>query len=454
MSSPKDLPGPKPGILNIQLAREFQQDPLEFLSRVAREYPSDIIHWKFGPTYDMHLLVNPELIRELIVKQWKSIKKWERMAKVSAKIAGPSNLLIAEGDDWKKTRKMTAPAFHTQRIKEYIDMMVAHTQKTIAMWQDGDTIDIDEAMTTAAMGVIGEILFDIKNIEEDATEFADALKVLLDMFILETTSIMPLPDWVPSPRNLREDAAMKYANKFILNIVKERRASGEDRGDVMSALLQVVDEDDGDGFTDTEVMEQLYILFTAGYETTAALLTWTLYLLAKHPDVQQRLYDEVSNTLQGDSPTLEELEAMSYTDSVLKESMRIYPPVWSLFVREAVEEVTVGEHTFPAGSLFFVSPWVTHHDPNYWESPQIFDPHRFEGDWKDQRPTYSYMPFGGGPRVCIGSHLAEMEAEVILATLVKKFSFELATLNDNVEIHTTVSIRPKDGMRLKIRVRD
>lgn len=308
-------------------------------------------------------------------------------------------------------------------------------------------------MTEVTMGVIGEILFDIKDIEKDAADLSDALKVIMDMFMLETTSLMPLPDWVPSPRNLKEDAAMKFASEYILNVIKERRASGEDKGDVLSALLQVEDEETGDTFSDQEVLEQLYILFTAGFETTASLMIWTLYLLAKHPEIQEDLFEEVDSVMMGQTPTLDDLETMTRTDNVLKEAMRIYPPVWTLFLREVAEELTLGGHTFPVGSVFFISPWVMHHDGRYWASPQTFDPKRFEGNWKETVPSYSFMPFGGGPRVCIGSHLAEMEAEVILSTLVKRFRFDLAGLSDEIKLHPTVSVRPEGGLNLKIRKR-
>ena len=453
MTKMPDFPGPNSGILGIPLALEFQKDPLNFLTKVVHDYPEDIIHWKFGPQYDVYLITHPDYARELLVKQWRKVKKWERMANVFAKTAGPKNLLIAEGDEWKKIRKMTAPAFHTQRILKYIEIMERHTLEIIADWEDDSVIDLDQKMTEVSMGIIGEILFDIKDIEKNAKELSDALKVMMDMVMFETTSLMPVPDWVPTPRNLKENHAMKFSSEYIMDIIKERRATGNDTGDVLSALLHVVDEDDGESFTDNEVLDQLQILFSAGYETTSTMLTWAMYLLARHPDIQEELYQEVSSIVKSETPTLEDLEAMTYTDRVLQEAMRIYPPVWNLFVREVTEDLTMAENTFPPGAIFFVSPWVMHHDPRYWDDPQTFKPERFEGDWKERVPQYSFIPFGGGPRVCIGSHLAEMEAEVILATLVKNFKFSLESLVDEVEIVSTVSIRPKGGMNLRIRKR-
>jgi len=453
MSKMPDLPGPNTGIFGVPGALEFQKDMLGFLSKTVHEYQEDIVHWKFGPQYDIYLITHPDYAHELLVKQWRKIKKWDRMAHVFGKIAGPTNLLIAAGDEWKKVRKMTAPAFHTQRIKQYIEIMERHTKHMIAGWEDGAIIDIDAKMTEVTMGVIGEVLFGIPDIEKDAVEFNEALGILLEMLVFETTSLLPIPDWVPTPRNLKENKAMEYVHDFLLDFIRERRASGEDTGDVLSALLHVVDEDDGSGFTDNEVLDQIRILFTAGYETTSTMLTWTMYLLAKHSDIQEELFQEVNSIVKSDTPTLDDLEAMTYTDRVLKEAMRMYPPVWNLFTREVVEELELAGTTFPPGAIFFINPWTMHHDPRYWENPETFDPSRFDGEWKDKTHQYSYIPFGGGPRICIGSHLAEMEAEVILATLIKNFSFSLESLLDDVEIVSTVSIRPKGGMPLRIRKR-
>jgi cytochrome P450 len=218
-------------------------------------------------------------------------------------------------------------------------------------------------------------------------------------------------------------------------------------------LLHAVDEDDGATFNDEEIRDQLLGLFVAGHETTAVLLTWTLYLLAKHPEIQEKLYQHVCSQMQGDVPSLEDLEAMTYTDAVLNESMRLYPPAWSLFVRQVVEPLQVGEYTLDVGKLVYISPWVMHHDKRWWQNPEQFDPSRFEGDWKAQRPNFAYMPFGGGSRVCVGSHLAEMEVEVILATMVKHFIFELSEPNQIAKPDAKFTVHPEGGMKLKVRSR-
>lgn len=448
-----EVQGPKGGIFGIKNLLDFQKSPIDFLMHTVHEFPEDIVHWKFGPQYDTYLLVHPDYIHELLVKKWSKVVKWERFAKETIKVSGPGNLVILEGDAWKKTRKLSAPAFHTQRIKHYIDLMVKHTTMLIDKWEDGDVYEMSQQMVTTTMGIIGEILFDIPDIEKDAAQLSEALFVLLEMFMLEVTALMPVPDWVPTPRNLKENAAMKYVDDYMKNIIKERRASGEDRGDVLSALLHAVDEDDGGTLSDSEVGDNLMGLFIAGHETTAVLMTWTLYMLAKNPEIQEQLYQEVSSVMSDGAPSLEDLETMTLTDRILQETLRLYPPAWSLFLRETTEELPLGEHTLPKGAVIYISPWVVHHDPRWWPEPQKFDPSRFEGDWKKRQPTYSYIPFGGGPRVCIGSHLAEMEAEVILATIIKNFKIELQDPEQIVNPEARFTVQPAGGMHLRVRRR-
>jgi cytochrome P450 len=448
----KEIPGPKDGFFGLQSLIEFQKDPIRWLLQVSHDY-EDIIHFKFGPTYDVYLLTNPEYVREMLVKNAEKMVKWKRHAKIIEKVAGTHNMLIMEGDDWRVNRKLVSPAFHTQRIKHYIDLMAKHTNKLLESWQDGAVVDMHLQMAAVTMGIIGEVLFDIDDIEKDAAELSNALKVLIEMFMLEGTAILPTPDWVPTPRNLSENEAMRIVDEFVTAIVKKRRAEGKDHGDVMSALLSAVDEDDGGKMTDRQVRDTLITLFTAGHDTTALVMTWTLYLLSQNAEVQEKLYQEVLSVMKGDAPTLEELATMKYTDQVLKESMRLYPPAWSLFLRETIAPVEIGGHTIPEGSVIYISPYVMHHNARLWENPHGFDPSRFEGDYKETHHPYAYMPFGGGPRVCAGSHLAEMKSEVILATLVKHFKFEASEANQHVPPKPLFTLHPDGEVPLRVRRR-
>lgn len=450
MSKTAYPPGPKGGIFGLKNLADFQKDTLGFLTRTAHDY-GDIIHFRFGP-YHMYLLKHPDYIHEALIKQGKKMVKWPRQTAVWQKAVGHASF-TTEGDFWRRQRRLLQPAFHTQRIKHYVQVVDDHAKTMFDRWEDGKTYEMTNEMSTVTMGIISEILFNIKDIERDAEGLSEALTVVFEMMTIETNALLPVPDWVPTPRNLRENKAMKFLDDFILDIIAERRKTGEDTGDVLSSLLLAVDEEeDGGKMTDRQAADESKSLFGAGHETTALVLTWTLYLLSQNPDVEAKLYEEVSSVLGGRMPTLEDLETMTYTDNVLKEAMRLYPPAWSLMAREIIEDMPLGDEIIPKGSVMLISPWVMHHDPRYWEDPQQFDPERFNDDRMQDMPRYAYFPFGGGAHVCTGQHLAMMEAEVLLATMVERYTFSLAPDN-NVEPLALVTVRPKHGINITIHAR-
>jgi len=440
------IQGPKGGIFGLPSALAFQSDPLGFLTRAAHDY-DDIIHFAFGQR-QVYLITHPDYIHEALVKHYDKLTKWSGYQHISEKAWGKA-LINYEGEEWKQERRLVSPAFHVKRIRAYRDLMVRHTCTMFERWKAGGEFELDHEMTTVTMGIICEILFDIKDIEQDAAEVSEALTVVLDMFIHEGVALFPVPDWVPTPRNLRENRAMKVTDQFISGIIAERRKSGEDRGDVLSALLHAVDEGDGVQLTDQQVRDELMGLFIAGHETTATALTWALYLLAKHPEIQQKLYEHVAGIVKGDGPTLDDLTALTYTNQVVMETLRLYPPAWSMFIRDVHEDLIFGELTVPKGGILYISPWVMHHDPRYWQDPQRFDPDRFEGEYSDRLPKFAYLPFGGGPRVCAGNHMAMMEAQIILAMMVEQYQFE--PLSDREVLpDPRFTVHPKNGLHLKV----
>lgn len=440
--------GPNGGFLNLGNVREFNDDPLTF-SMQAAQYSEDLVCIKFGPQIDLHLLINPDYVREVLVKQWQKTVKWERYQAISQK-SGPQQLALLEGEPWKKRRQLVTPAFHTQRIKAYAELMGRHTLQRINTWQDGAVYDMQREMTTITMGIIGEILFDLPDIERDAAELSQALNTLLAAFMRKSMAAAPVPAWVPTAHNRAEREAVEVARGYLGHIVAERRAEGRDHGDVLSALLNAVDAETGEQLADAEIIDELYGQFVAGHETTATLMTWAWYLLAQHEDIQTALYDEAAAVISAAAPTLEDLKALPFTGRVLQEALRIYPPAWSLFVRLAVDPIELGDYTIPAGGLILINPYVLHHDSRWWPEPEKFNPARFEGDWKAHIPAYAYMPFGGGPRVCIGSHMAEMEAAIMLSTIVKQFAIGLQSPDQTVEKSIHFTLVPAGGMPLRV----
>jgi cytochrome P450 len=439
--------GPKGGIFGLKNLAEFQRDTLGFLSRTAHDY-GDIIKFPFGP-YTFYILKHPDYIHEALINQGKKLQKWSRQTHVWEKAIGHASF-TTEGDFWRRQRRLLQPAFHTQRIKNYVQIVIDHSQRMFDNWQEGGEYEIAHQMSLTTMGIISQILFDLKDVLRDSAELCEAMVVIFEMMTIETIALFPVPDWVPTPRNLKENRAMKVFEDFTLNIIAERRASGQDRGDVLSSLLLAVDEEeDGGQMTDRQAADEIKSLFGAGHETTAMTLTWALYLLAQHPDIQDKLFAHVTAILGGRTPTLEDLETLTYTDQVIKESMRLYPPAWSLMGREVVEDMPLDGHVIPKGSILLISPWVMHHDPRYFADPQRFDPERFSAENEKSIPKYAYFPFGGGPHVCTGSHLATMEAEVMLAMMIERYRFELVPERP-VEPQALITVRPKDGLYLKV----
>ncbi len=447
MTEQKAPAGPKGGLFGLGNLFEFQKDTLGFLSKTAHDY-GDIIHFRFGP-YPMYIIKHPDYIHELLITQNKKLEKWQRQIHVWEKSLGHSSL-TTEGEFWRKQRKLLQPAFHSQRIKHYTQIVVDHVQRMFERWGDGTTYEISEELSNVTMGIIAEILFSMKDIHKDAAELNDAILGVMEKTTVETNAMMPLPDWVPSPRNLKENHALKVFEDYIMKIIKTRRAEGEDRGDLLSSMLLTVDEEEGGiRMDDRQVCDEAKGLFAAGHETTAMLLTWTLYALAQYPDVTEKLYQELSTVLQGRAPTWDDLEALDYTEKVLRETLRLYPPAWSLQAREALEDIELGDVTIQKGGVILMSPWVMHHDERFFDDPQRFNPERFEGDYKKRFPTYAYFPFGGGQHVCIGSHLAMMEAKALLAMLTQQYTFELVA-HHKVELLALVTVRPKHGVMMKV----
>lgn len=440
--------GPRGGIFGMGNAMDFQHDPLHFLSNLAHDY-GDIIHFPFGP-FQAYLLKHPDYVHEAIVKQVTKLHKFKRIIHPFEKFVGRGTFLL-EDDEWKRQRKLVQPAFHTQRIKAYTDIILNHVQQLLAGWKDGEVYNMAAEMHSVTMAIIGEVLFQLKDIEKEAGNLADAIATLSAMTVRESTAMMPVPDWVPTPHKMQEHHAMEVLDNFMMNIIAERRKENEDKGDILSSLIEATDTDGGK-LTDKQIRDELMTLFVAGHETTANMLAWCFYLLTQHPDIQDRLAAEAVRELHGQMPTLETLGNLKYTVQVLEETLRLYPPVWMLPARTPVEDFEIGGHVIPKGAMVFISPWVIQHDARFFPDPMKFDPDRMTEENKASRPTYAFFPFSGGPRVCIGGHLAMMEAETILSTVVQAYKLELEP-GQEVVPQPLVTVIPRNGVQIRIHKR-
>jgi cytochrome P450 len=439
----KDTTG---GFLGLGNVTKLRSNPFGFLLELAQTQ-GGIAFFRFGPLGDFYLVTDPEYIREILVKQTAKTVKWERLTSASNKVA-KFNIVFLEGEPWKSQRKLLAPAFHTQRVRAYLDLIHNHTLGMTDRWESEAVYDIRHMMADVTMGIIGEILFGIQDIQREASSLSAALDILLSQFITDAGSLFVMPKWVPSKSHRQAQKAKMIIVTYLSEIIRRRRSEAVDHGDVLSALMLARDEKTGEALTNEQIGDELYSLFVAGHETTALWLSWALYLLAKHPDIQAQLYDEINRTTGDVAPLMSAMGDMSLLNRVLQETLRMYPPAWSLFMRRVIEDIQLDTLVIPRGGIIYISPYVQHHLPQYWSNPDAFDPSRFEGDWKSERPAYAFMPFGGGPRVCLGSYLAEVEAKIILQTIIKHYSVSLLASEQEVFMNGGFTLRPYPHLQL------
>ncbi|MFP5245176.1 MAG: cytochrome P450 [Thermoanaerobaculia bacterium] len=438
-------PGPK-ALLPGSHLRAMQYRPLEFLTRVARDY-GDAAHFRIGPTH-LFFFSHPELVREVLVTRNASFMKG--LALQRTKIVLGEGLLTSEGELHKRQRRLAQPAFHRERIYRYGLEMVDKARIARERWRDGEELDVAHEMMRLTLAVVAKTLFDA-DVDDEADEIGAALTELILMFpiLLHPLSdlIVRLP-FIPQVRRFRR--ALARLDKTIYDIIEERRRTGVDRGDLLSMLLLATDvEGDGGGMSDLQLRDETMTLFLAGHETTANALAWTWYLLARNPHVERELHRGLDAVLGGRLPTPDDYARLPYTEMVLSESMRVFPPAWGIG-RYATEEVKIGEWPVPKNGLVLVSQWVTHHDARFWPEPERFDPLRFAPEAKAARPKLAYFPFGAGARVCIGESFAWMEGVFLLATIAQKWRFERG---NEVDPRALITLRPKQRMRMRVRSR-
>ena len=440
-------PGPKRKPL-IGHLREFRRNPPNFLTRMAREH-GDVVHFKLGPQ-DLFLLNNPDFIRDVLVTNNRNFVK-SRGLEMAKKFLGES-LLTSEGEFHRRQRRLAQPAFHRQRINAYAEIMIDHATRTRDRWNDGQALDIWHEMMRLTLAIVGKTLFDA-DVEGEAPEIRQALTDVMQLFERMTNPLAAILDKLPLPSNIRWVKAKARLDETIYRIINERRASREDRGDLLSMLLLAHDvEGDGSGMSDQQVRDEAMTLFVAGHETTANALTWTWYLLSQNAEVEAKLHREIDSVLDDRNPTAADVLRLPYTEMVLAESMRMYPPAWTLG-RRVLSDYEIGKYVLPAGSIVLMSPWVMHHDERFYPDHNRFDPERWTPEAREARPKFSYFPFGGGPRVCIGEQFAWMEGVLLIATLAQRWKLSLAE-GQRVEPRAMITLRPRYGMAMLVERRE
>ncbi len=436
-------PGPRaryPGQFLVEVAR----NPLAMMMAMAAEH-GDIAHFRVGPQH-LYLVNHPDLIRDVLVTNQKNFHK-SRGLERARRLLG-DGLLTSEGDFHLRQRRLAQPAFHRQRIAGYGETMTGYARDMQSRWEDRSTVDVHEQMMRLTLGIVSKTLFDA-DVENEASEIGDALTTAFESFNLAMLPFTEYLEKLPIPPVRRFNAARARLDNTIYRMIDERRRTGEDRGDLLSMLLMATDsEGDGRGMNDTQLRDEALTIFLAGHETTANALTWTWYLLSQNPDAEARLHAEIDEVLGGRESGFDDLATLPYTRMVLAESMRLYPPAWAIG-RRAISAFKVRGYTVPKRSVVLMSQYIMHRDPRYFPDPERFDPERWTPEAQVQRPKFSYFPFGGGTRVCIGEQFAWMEGILLIASIAQNWRLRLVS-SQRVEVQPLITLRPRHGMRMTL----
>lgn len=422
---------------------QFATDRLAFFTKCAREY-GDIVPLKLGPMR-VWLLSHPDLVEEVLVKKNRYFIKDIGLRK-SAFLG--NGLLTSEGDFWLRQRRLAQPAFHRERIGQYVKIMVDYAEKSMSTWLDSDKRDINAEMMKLTLSIATKTLFDV---DVDGTEQGDYIGSLVNKtishFRKQSNTGFLIPTWLPTPGNLSFNYAHHRLDNYISSIIATHRKDNHDRGDLLSMLIAAQDED-GNHMTEKQLLDEVKTMFLAGHETTANALSWTLWLLAQHPIITSKLVSELEEVLNGQAVTLMDLSKLKYCEAVITESMRLMPPAW-MVAREAAQACEIGGQEIKVGHTIMMSQWVIHRDARFFNQPDQFIPERWANNFAKELPTYAYFPFGGGQRLCIGKQFAITEAMVILVTLLQKFSFTLLPAQ-KIEPEPSITLRPKNGIWMKL----
>jgi cytochrome P450 len=394
----------------------------------------------------MYLLNRPDFIQDVLVNGHRSFIK-SRILQRAKRLLG-EGLLTSEGDFHLRQRRLVQPAFYRERLMSYAHTMSECARTGAERWKEGETRDIADEMMRITLAIVGQTLFS-RDVESEASDIGQALTDVLGTFDTLMLPFSSVIQKLPFPKFLRAQRALKFLDRTIYQMVEERRRSEIDNGDLLSMLLLSVDEEGSGGMTDRQARDEALTLFLAGHETTATALTWTWYLLSQNPSVEEQLRAEIKDVLGDRLPTYDDLPKLRYSEMVLAESLRLYPPAWAVG-RMAKVDTRIYNYEVSRKSICILSPYVMHRHPRYYPDPERFDPQRFTPEARQQRPKFAYFPFGGGPRVCIGERFAWMEGVLVMAAIAQRWRFSLVP-GQVIEPHPQITLRTRHGLKMTIR---
>ena len=440
-------PGPR-GTPVMGVMREFNRDSLGFIERAQRDY-GDIVWMRFLYVPALFLF-HPDQVEYVLATNPKNFRKAISLrSNFFLRLVG-NGLLTSEGEEWKRQRRLSSPAFHRQRICAYADTMVEYTQRLMSGWQSGEQRDMHREMTRLTLEIVVRCLFSA-DVSDDVDHVGATLKELVKPFASQATLKWILNNRLPTLTHLRFHRLARRIDDVVYRIIAARRANDKDEGDLLSMLLAARDED-GSRMNDQQLRDEVMTLFLAGHETTALTLTWAWYLLGKHREAEQMFHHELDEVLGHRPPTMADLPRLRFTEQIAKEAMRLFPPAYALG-RDTVDDCEIGGYRVPAGTQVFMFQWVTQRDARFYDQPDEFRPERWTEAFTERLPKYAYFPFGGGPRACIGASFAMMEIILVLATIGQKWRLDL--VHDHpVETYPAMSLRPKDEVRVRVTARN
>ena len=417
-----------------------------FLALNARY--GDVVRFPLWPGRALIIGSTPEFAQHVLQDHHRNYKKAVTYSFLEPVVG--KGLLTSEGDFWLRQRRLVAPIFHRRRVRQYARTMVETTQELLEDWErldDGENLDVSQAMSQVTLSIAGKLLFN-RDIGRDSDWIGDAMLFLFRDANRRITSLVSMPRSVPTPHNRKVKQALESLEELVYDMIDERRGRAENYDDLLSTFMLARDEDTGEQMSDIQIRDELLTFMLAGHETTSNLLSWALYLLSTHPHVRRRLEKEVDDSLDGEMPTVESVRHLEYLEQVIDETLRMYPPAWTVD-REPIEDDEIHGYHIPAGSVLSVGPYFVHHNPDIWDNPEGFDPDRFAPGAEGPEHRYAHFPFGGGPRMCVGADFAIMEAKLILASIVSRFHLDL-TLDHKVEREGTVTLYPRYGIDMAL----
>jgi cytochrome P450 len=415
-------------------------DPLAVLRAWAAQY-GDIFHYRAFWTH-VYFLNHPDYIEYVLLRNHRNFVKHPALRNVGWLLG--QGLLTSEGELWKRQRRLIQPAFHRDCIAGFAEIMTSCTKQTLGCWRAGADVDMHREMMQLTLRIVIRCLF---GIETDQTA---EISRGMDLLMRQSTGLrLLLPSWLrgllPGTGEVRP--AARALNRAVCQIIGRRRTAGEERGDLLGLLLAARDED-GECMSDRQIRDEVMTFFFAGHETTALALSWTFYLLSRNPDAERKLHEELDRVVGRRTPALTDLPALAWTDSIIKEALRVCPPAWAVG-RVAIRDFELAGYRIPKGSVLVMSPWIMQRDARYFPDPENFNPSRWANSATPVLPRFAYFPFGGGPRQCIGNNFALMEAILLLATIAQQFEIHI----DPAESITPVAgftLRPRKGMPARI----